>query len=836
MRIIVLGYYYRKNLGDDLLHECLELILKKNNFDYVFINPDDEYEISEDDIIILGGGEILNDYFIDKIFKKLNKLKTKPITVSISTECGGIQMIKSTKLDFIDYFITRNKTEYVELVNRYGSEYVKLLPDLIFAYDIENKNLLSEKTDTEFKIGVCVARSIYKNNAKYDNFISKLRNELNLIKTHSKNTQIYLIPFNTSSNQNESDILLNDDLNSSNDFIIIRENQISVLQQMDILICSRFHANVLAIKFNIPFIPIIHTKKLLNLIKTINYDTQYILQIKLGEHNLPEEIDPLDLIKTYNYILTHYEKIKLNLNNISKSYKLEWENFDINQILKKRNKYPLFEPNILIEEKISNLKQIISNIPDAENKTKAILYNITGDTKPSYFYGLLGKISNPNINLDAELKWLINDFNTNYKLLKEPNIIKPLFNLSYIEQNKLTGYHRSGWSYVVDNLEKYDGGDILLDTYLDKTFGWESEFYKKINIIPYTKSWMGFIHHTPDPDYSDNNPINLIRNEYFVESLKYCKCIFVLSKYMKKWLKEELKKNGYEINVFSLVHPTEIPTPDLMFDYNKFIKQNKIIQIGAWLRNIYGIFAIETNNIKKAVLIGKDMENYYFGLKIEDHFHLICRETNKPSTNKYSYFMTQYIDKKFGNTIYSSNNKIKPEIIQLINQNHDSVEIINNLSNDQYDKLLSENIVFLNLINVSACNTLIECIIRNTPIVVNNLEGVVELLGPNYPLYYNDLDDVINILTYDNIIKAHQYLKKLNKSKLHIDTFINSIIQYHSILEYKEINKIIECPSDVIYPESVRIEVNTKKNMDQLENESKYDKIRNKKCCFCICS
>ena len=68
----------------------------------------------------------------------------------------------------------------------------------------------------------------------------------------------------------------------------------------------------------------------------------------------------------------------------------------------------------------------------------------------------------------------------------------------------------------------------------------------------------------------------------------------------------------------------------------------------------------------------------------------------------------------------------------------DSVNIINKLSNQEYDNLLTENIVFINLIDASAVNTLIECMVRNTPIIINRHPVVVELLGENYPLYYDN--------------------------------------------------------------------------------------------------
>jgi hypothetical protein len=111
-----------------------------------------------------------------------------------------------------------------------------------------------------------------------------------------------------------------------------------------------------------------------------------------------------------------------------------------------------------------------------------------------------------------------------------------------------------------------------------------------------------------------------------------------------------------------------------------------------------------------------------------------------------------------------------------------SVSIINNLSNNEYDELLSENIVFINLVDASAVNTLIECIVRDTPILVNRHPAVVELLGDSYPLYYNSYYDkndsnidIYPLLTLQKIKAAHKYLANLDKTKYKIEYFTKSL-------------------------------------------------------------
>jgi len=133
--------------------------------------------------------------------------------------------------------------------------------------------------------------------------------------------------------------------------------------------------------------------------------------------------------------------------------------------------------------------------------------------------------------------------------------------------------------------------------------------------------------------------------------------------------------------------------------------------------------------------------------------------------NKWIFYMNKFVH---------SSNINADELNDMIN----SVEKINYLSNDDYDRLLSENIVFIDLIDASACNTVIECIARNTPILVNKLPAIVEVLGPHYPFYYESIEEAnYKLSDYNYINEAHHYLKSMDKSFLRIETFIEKLLK-----------------------------------------------------------
>jgi hypothetical protein len=391
-----------------------------------------------------------------------------------------------------------------------------------------------------------------------------------------------------------------------------------------------------------------------------------------------------------------------------------------------------------------------------------LLWIITGDPHAPYYYGLLDNIL--TLPLLPQIEWIIDDYYMNYKYknnegqgtLAEPKLAFGKGTPTIINKN-FQELHRSGWQYIIDNLVlELDLDNITIDTYIDKTFHWNSKFYKSKNIIPYIKPWVGFIHHT----FSDyNNKYNckeLFDNKLFQDSLGSCKCLIVMSEYLKQQIL--LIRNDIRIEV--IYHPTEITHEK--FAWDKFISNDNrsVIQIGNWLRNVFAIYNLELplNSIikHKSVLKNKNTENYFVPSGFFDEFKKLDGQSNVVDMCKISF--TNMHLKGMYNTILDY---------------HQSVNEIEYLENNDYDKLLSQNIVFINLVDASAINTLLECIMRNTPIIINPIDAVVEILGKDYPLYYTTMYEASCLLDDESKLQSgHLYLLQIDKSKFYIDTFI----------------------------------------------------------------
>lgn len=462
---------------------------------------------------------------------------------------------------------------------------------------------------------------------------------------------------------------------------------------------------------------------------------------------------------------------------------------------------------------------------NANEIAKLISLHITGAPGDKYTYGTTQNLIESPWKLRDMIDWIIKDYNN------ECNNCMRL-NLTYINQSNMEKLHRAGWEFCVEYLQSLQSNTgVLFDLYTDRTFQWANLALKSYGIIPYTSPWIGFVHHCPNSEYTENNIDNMINNPLFIQSLPMCKGIITLSTYLKKYLEQKLDK--YNIPIINMYHPTQFIVSNDCFTIEKFVTNDNrmLINIGGWYRNTTTIYhldvtTIRTNmfqtlDIKKGMLKGKNMNAYFppdnlsiiggyilddnnnkiFKFKIMEYDNKCSNESSIISgellsnSNKWIYYMEKYINEnmmlithfdltlddipenfKFGlNEVVSENNAYVCSLHKYFKHILQSVNIINYLPDQQYDGLLSENIVFLDLLDCSAVNTIIECIVRNVPLIVNRHEAIEEYLGKDYPLFYDNYDDIYKLLKLKKITLAHNYLKNMDKEFLRIEYFIKSL-------------------------------------------------------------
>jgi len=215
--------------------------------------------------------------------------------------------------------------------------------------------------------------------------------------------------------------------------------------------------------------------------------------------------------------------------------------------------------------------------------------------------------------------------------------------------------------------------------------------------------WVGFIHQVPKhnmrwfPDLE-----RLLKNEFWKASAENCLGLFVLSSYVKDYLESA----GCEIPIARIFYPAE-PTQRL-FSLERFLarRSRRIISGGEFLRNFQPYYDLKAPGFSKKLLVHE-------GFKWES-------------------------------------------IVQ-----NDSVSQIGRVTDDEYDGLLEDSVVFLNLFDAPANTAVVECIARNTPLLINPLPGVVEYLGVNYPFYYSSLEEAEAKLQQPALIQeTSEYLSR----------------------------------------------------------------------------
>jgi hypothetical protein len=296
-------------------------------------------------------------------------------------------------------------------------------------------------------------------------------------------------------------------------------------------------------------------------------------------------------------------------------------------------------------------------------------------------------------------------------------------------------YHRSGWGYALEGLKPLlMPGGVMLDSFIEETFCWDLKENEQSGKLPYRQPWVAFIHNPPGiPQWHEyeSAPQEIFKLPAWRESQAYCRGIFAFSQTMCSWLRQQI-----DVPVALAAHPTEIP--DREFSMAAFLANSnrRIIQVGSWLRRLHSIARLQVK-MKKALLSPRPEPDPRLRL-------LLQREAERdPAAAKADW---------------------------------STVEFLGYHSPADYDCLLSNNIVFLDLYDTVVNNTIVECIVRRTPVACNRLSSLEELLGFDYPLFFSNLEEAAAKVDDPAVIaQAHEYLLQIPQSAFSQQAFRDSI-------------------------------------------------------------
>ena len=825
--ILVLGFYDRRNIGDEAYKIAFSLLF--NDSDIVCYKCiDDVYNTeipSSVHTVILGGGDIINEYFMSKVCNYLKHFTGRVYGVSIGIPYKSC----SHYLHIFDHVFVRSMNDYDICCKEIGEDNVSFHPDL--AVFLQTSSSIIKKSKTTIDIGICLAQPLFVNNVMASELLSSICETLTNIKDRYDNVIFHLIPFNQNTsnececdevvNKEVYDRLVNEHMIGSNN-VIMYDNLVTPLSilnffnnQIDIVICMRYHSVIFSLLTNTPFIPLYCSQKISNVLNDVNMINSINCSLETDNEYKPIYIDK---VKLENAIETCIDR---HVNMIKDECVKQWlSRIDLKVIddiktmihRKKKRKHVLMKRHLSTFEDVLSLCQqhlckytnitptkyndMLTNAQPLVCKNKSsleiarfICFIISGQINHPCVWGLSSNLTRKDFVLYDAIKYVWEECKsmisrhkeiTEYYLQVANCERRVLVDIDSILPNDFSKYHRSGWSYVINGLMNLDATSVMrqssayIDTYVDRTFHWGSDVLSTIGVIPYVKGWYGFVHHVFDDTHSDYNCINLFDNELFLNSLKCCKGLIALSKHLASQLRLALNEREIDVPVYMLHHPMEFVDEKSMFSMEKYNSRAKkrVVQIGAWLRKPYSLYTLRLcDDFEKVALKGKEMDQYFPPPGLDDaiadtllstewfdtinkhkrHIGAVCRPCKHQTVNKYC-------------------EGLYDEIVH----NKNSVIVLNQLSNDEYDSLLSESVVFLNLVDCSAVNTVIECIVRHTPVIVNRLPALEEILGKNYPGFYNSLVNAEEIIrNNDTISYIHMYISLLDKTRYKLEEFLN---------------------------------------------------------------
>lgn len=742
-RVLVIGYYNRHNFGDDSFVRVLRKYLVSQNVEVTFCNVDDATQsmVKKSDLIVLGGGDLLQRYFVKRLEQLVMPHKPCPIyAVGVSVPYPNI--VDEGGLDIIDKFWCRFDSD-VKLLQTRFPKYVCKIPDLAIAQE------MPEWIPRKRYIGLCFARSMVQDNeAILVRQISKLIQQL-----HSRGWRVNWLAFNDDPEEHESDVALYNMLPSSTRKLTTLyrgRNMLMIMSFQSVIIAARFHANVYAHTIGIPVVPIELTRKVHEWNKERGIAGIAIPRVCncAGDcarcrafTGTVREIPIEEILLRVNDAVAPVANFSLDHINVG----MQLSRIAESDFIGRYGPPYAVDHSGLRDSAVELYFRYLRRELTRSGFVDAVCALITGNPDHEFKHGLAEIVDSFDFKLVTAVDYMIRTHvvtpQWNRSIWNHPD---GLFSLSRVWQPRLEGMHRAGWATVLNSVERlHNENGPIMDMFIDRTFGWHNDALVAAGTVPYREPWMGFIHHPPHAVRGENDCAHMITRASFRESLPTCVALFVMSTHLKSWLREQAQKEGLGLLATVPIHVVHHPTdfPDVRFSWSAFVDNRApmLVHVGAWLRDPGAIFRIKSPYTKAALMTG-DMVEY---MKFNSGDGACRTDMDMPL---------------------------------LTEEQVASVRIIPHLNNSDYDVLLSRNVVFLPLKEVVACNTLLECIARHTPVLVPRLPAVVEYIGADYPLLYDDYEHAERLLHDRNMLQAaHNYLLTYNADHLTHFFFVDSI-------------------------------------------------------------
>ena len=272
--MLLTGYYGKRNLGDDLMEKYLRDILKVPTINCTELN-----RVHDLHDIVLGGGDLLGEYFLIHVLTYVERMKAvfnkQPRVLVVA--CGMPYRISERYAMIFTEVMLRHKDEF----QYFEHLTVTVVPDLAFFYKPSPTAIkVHNPVPGKHSIGVFLARPIVRDSVeRYERIVISLAKYLDMLCEKDDKFIIYLLAFHRCKRSSwQNDLIMNREVYNqmTHKHRVYRHRDVIEVDEMEHIIsslsfglCMRFHSHVLCIKHGVPFVSLHNTPKVRRLLDDV---------------------------------------------------------------------------------------------------------------------------------------------------------------------------------------------------------------------------------------------------------------------------------------------------------------------------------------------------------------------------------------------------------------------------------------------------------------------------------------------------------------------------------------------------------------------------------------
>ena len=278
-KVDLLGWYGRKNVGDDAFQAVFSEWFKEHNV--CFITPPN-FTRPDADIVILGGGAVCSSYYLNQIASPNARRYAIGVDVEWKEEAHALA---SYGFDYLSFRSQEDIATFARHVmsgpfvsTRGGASIADYIPDLAFSLTPTGKNVIGAYKGNQDKRVIAVFltdylmpsrdRDLYYFGPRADQFCQGMAAVLDEL---AEKAEVILMPCSTGEGGNDIRVNLHTAAFMRHAPTIVFD-RLSPVQMIDFIagcsatICMRYHSHIFSIIAGTPFASIQFTKKVRTLI------------------------------------------------------------------------------------------------------------------------------------------------------------------------------------------------------------------------------------------------------------------------------------------------------------------------------------------------------------------------------------------------------------------------------------------------------------------------------------------------------------------------------------------------------------------------------------------